>query len=35
MTVRTHGKHKAMAQFNEGHHEKHIPDNNVADGNIA
>lgn len=30
-----HGKHKAMAQFNEGHHEKKVPESNVADGKYS
>jgi hypothetical protein len=27
-----HSKHNAMAQFNEGHHEKKMADVSVADG---
>jgi len=30
-----HGKHHAMAQFNEGHHEKKMSDVNVADGKYS
>lgn len=30
-----HGKHNAMAQFNEGHHEKKMSQIDVADGKYS
>jgi hypothetical protein len=30
-----HGKHNAMAQFNEGHHEKKMSDVRTADGRYS
>lgn len=30
-----HGKHNAMAQFNEGHHEKKMSDVSVSDGKYS
>lgn len=30
-----HGKHNAMKQFNEGHHEKKMADVSVADGKYS
>jgi hypothetical protein len=30
-----HGKHNAMKQFNEGHHEKKMSDVSVADGKYS
>lgn len=32
---KAHAKHNAMAQFNEGHHEKKMSDVSVADGKYS